>query len=142
MWNPIWSTSPVSQPGLRHLKSTHPQTLSIPIRVPDNGEISKTSKPEVFIKSRQDKSQSDTKQWLNMTQMISLAEHSIYQKMRKVTTVVGIKKGEIAITPTYYCLLQFPQWKWPITSCRCNRKISMIFPLVSCCSCVNKPSSS
>ena len=23
-----------------------------------------------------------------------------------------------------------------------NRKISMIFPLVSCCSCVNKPSSS
>ena len=24
----------------------------------------------------------------------------------------------------------------------CNRKISMIFPLVSCCSCVNKPSSS
>ena len=25
---------------------------------------------------------------------------------------------------------------------QCNRKISMIFPLVSCCSCVNKPSSS
>ena len=24
----------------------------------------------------------------------------------------------------------------------CNRKISMIFPLVSCCSCVNNPSSS
>ena len=28
-----------------------------------------------------------------------------------------------------------------LTGCL-NRKISMIFPLVSCCSCVNKPSSS
>ena len=27
-------------------------------------------------------------------------------------------------------------------ACEINRKISMIFPLVSCCSCVNKPSSS
>ena len=31
---------------------------------------------------------------------------------------------------------------WAKTQTQDNRKISMIFPLVSCCSCVNKPSSS
>ena len=45
-------------------------------------------------------------------------------------------------TTSFAAVLHWEQSKKAKTQQSNNRKISMIFPLVSCCSCVNNPSSS
>ena len=51
--------------------------------VSDGGESSQTPKPIVFVRSRQDDSQSATNPWQNTTLMILLAEPSYSQRMNK-----------------------------------------------------------
>ena len=65
--------------AVRPSESAHPNKHL----VSDGGESSQTPKPIVFVRSRQDDSQSATKPWQNTTLMILLAGPSYSQRMNK-----------------------------------------------------------
>ena len=50
--------------------------------------------------------------------------------------------GKLRVNHIHECMPSEVHWGDHDPSLNSNRKISMIFPLVSCCSCVNNPSSS
>ena len=57
-------------------------------------------------------------------------------RIPNINYILDIGEGKVEEFVTYNQLLDH------LVQAEDNRKISMIFPLVSCCSCVNNPSSS
>ena len=79
----------LNRSAVRSSGSSHPNKRLIP----DGRESSQTPKPIVFVRSRQDNSQSATNSWENTTQMTSFAGPSYFHIMNKEKGLEPISKG-------------------------------------------------